>query len=60
MGGKGPSRGGSFNKEIITLIDSLVVGNRVLMQWYWNGHLRVENVQVILPKWKKICLKAMY
>ena len=42
-----------FNKEIITLIDSLVVGNRVLMQWYWNGHLRVENVQVILPKWKK-------
>ena len=51
--GKGPSRGGSFNKEIITLIDSLVVGNRVLMQWYWNGHLRVENVQVILPKWKK-------
>ena len=51
--GKGPTRGGSFNKEIITLIDSLVVGNRVLMQWYWNGHLRVENVQVILPKWKK-------
>ena len=51
--GRGPSRGGSFNKEIITLIDSLVVGNRVLMQWYWNGHLRVENVQVILPKWKK-------
>ena len=51
--GKGPARGGSFKEEIISKIDSLVVGNRVLLLWYWNGHLRVENVQVILPKWKK-------
>ena len=50
--GKGPSRGGSFSAQIIQLIDSLVVGNRVILKWYWDNHLRVENVELIMPAWE--------
>jgi hypothetical protein len=33
-------------------IDGLVVGNRVSLSWYWDGHLRVRKVKVLKPALK--------
>ena len=50
--GQGPSRGGSFNSQTLEIIKTLVVGNRVSLKWFWDNHLRIEEVELIMPNWK--------
>jgi hypothetical protein len=50
--GKGPSRGGSFDVGMLEVIDQLVVGNRVSLKWFWDDHLRIEEIEVIMPEWE--------
>ena len=50
--GPGPSKGGGFSSKVIKHFDQLVVGNRVHLSWFWNGHLRTSSVRVELPKEK--------
>ncbi len=47
--GGSPTNGGGFEKGTIELFDELVVGNRVWMSWFWDGHLRVNKIRVIKP-----------
>ena len=47
--GDSPSRGGTFEPQMIELIDELIVGNRVYLKWSWDGHLRVKAVRVLEP-----------
>ena len=47
--GDSPSRGGGFNLDILNDIKELVVGNRVSLDWFWDGHLRVRKIKQITP-----------
>ena len=47
--GKSPSRGGGFDAEMLEVISKLVVGNRVFLVWGWDGHLRIQHINVIVP-----------
>ena len=47
--GDGPSSGGGFAQNDLKSISKLVVGNRVKLEWFWENHLRIGSVQVILP-----------
>ena len=47
--GGSPTNGGGFDPKMIGRIGDLVVGNRVSLSWYWDGHLRVHKVKVIKP-----------
>ena len=47
--GSSPSRGGGFDQKFIRVIDQLVVGNRVILEWFWDGHLRIEKVKEFRP-----------
>ena len=47
--GGSPTNGGGFEPKMIEQIDGLVVGNRVSLSWYWDGHLRVLKIKVIKP-----------
>ncbi len=47
--GLGPTRGGGFDPAYLTLFKELIVGNRVTMQWSWDGHLRVEEIEIVRP-----------
>lgn len=47
--GGSPSRGGGFHSKTIDTFNDLVVGNRVKLDWFWDGHLRVKKVSQIKP-----------
>ena len=48
--GDAPSKGGGFDAETLELIEELVVGNRVNLAWFWDGHLRLAAVEHEIPK----------
>ena len=50
--GNSPSSGGFFKKEILDQIKEVVVGNRVILDWMMDKHLRVLDIQVTKPTWK--------
>ncbi len=41
--GDAPSKGGGFDAETLELIEELVVGNRVNLAWFWDGHLDLRG-----------------
>jgi hypothetical protein len=47
--GKGPANGGKFKSETIELIDELIVGNRIQIDWMYDGFLRIIDAEVIKP-----------
>jgi hypothetical protein len=47
--GGSPSRGGGFHLKSLEKIKELVVGNRVFLDWFWDGHLRVKKIKHIRP-----------
>lgn len=47
--GSGPTRGGGFDSSLLSRFKKLVVGNRVLIKWSWDGHLRVHEIELIRP-----------
>lgn len=51
--GNSPSSGGFFKQEILDQIKEVVVGNRVTLDWMMDRHLRVLDIKVTKPKWKK-------
>lgn len=48
--GLGPSRGGGFNREMLTRFAEVIVGNRVSLHWHWDGHLRASKIEIIRPE----------
>ena len=48
--GDAPSKGGGFDAETLELIEELVVGNRVNLAWFWDGHLRLAAVEHEIPQ----------
>ncbi len=47
--GLGPSRGGGFELGYLELFKELIVGNRITMTWSWDGHLRVQDIEIVRP-----------
>ena len=47
--GGAPSKGGRFDPEMLDLIASTVVGNRVKVKWKYDGHLRLLGMAVTVP-----------
>ena len=47
--GGSPARGGGFDLKTLDVFKELVVGNRVQLDWFWDGHLRVLKVNKIKP-----------
>ena len=47
--GKGPANGGKFKSETIELIDELIVGNRIQIDWIYDGFLRIIDAKIIKP-----------
>jgi hypothetical protein len=47
--GKGPANGGKFKSETIELIDELIVGNRIQIDWLYDGFLRIIDAKIIKP-----------
>lgn len=47
--GLGPTRGGGFDPAYLVLFKELIVGNRVTMKWSWDGHLRVQEIEIVRP-----------
>ena len=47
--GASPSSGGGFDPKDIKLIAELVVGNRVKLDWFWENHLRIGNLELLRP-----------
>ena len=47
--GGSPVRGGGFDHHALTLFKTLVVGNRVHLEWFWDGHLRVASIKSLTP-----------
>jgi hypothetical protein len=47
--GGSPSRGGGFHLKSLEKFKELVVGNRVYLDWFWDGHLRVKKIKHIKP-----------
>ena len=50
--GQSPARGGGFDQKLLADIKDLIVGNRVKMALFWDGHLRVKKIQHIKPRKK--------
>ena len=50
--GGAPTNGGGFDRKIIETFDKLVVGNRIWLSWYWDGHLRTDRIRVVMPRKK--------
>jgi hypothetical protein len=50
--GDGPSKGGGFDPATLSCIKQLVVGNRVNVTWFWDGHLRLISVEHEMPEEK--------
>lgn len=49
--GKGPANGGGFDTETLKQMKEIVVGNRVEVNWFHDGHLRVLSARVLMPKY---------
>lgn len=47
--GGSPVRGGGFDQNSLALFKTLVVGNRVRLEWFWDGHLRVATIKSLKP-----------
>ena len=47
--GGSPARGGGFDLKTLGVFKELVVGNRVRLDWFWDGHLRVRSIKIINP-----------
>ena len=47
--GGSPVRGGGFDHNALTHFKTLVVGNRVRLEWFWDGHLRVATIKSLKP-----------
>ena len=47
--GDSPARGGGFDLKTLGDFKELVVGNRVQLDWFWDGHLRVRSIKIINP-----------
>ena len=47
--GKGPANGGKFKSETLELIDKLIVGNRIQIDWMYDGFLRIIDAKIIKP-----------
>lgn len=47
--GESPARGGGFDREKLRVFKDLIVGNRVYLDWFWDGHLRVRKIKQIRP-----------
>ena len=47
--GKGPANGGHFNQETLQLINEIVVGNRVEVEWFYDGFLRMVDAEILHP-----------
>lgn len=47
--GGSPARGGGFDADTLKLFKEIAVGNRVKLEWFWDGHLRVKNLKVLRP-----------
>ena len=50
--GDGPSKGGGFDPATLARIKQLVVGNRVNITWFFDGHLRLISVEHEMPEEK--------
>lgn len=50
--GESPARGGGFDSKTLGQFTELIVGNRVYLDWFWDGHLRVRKVREIKPSKK--------
>tara|TARA_X000000950_G_C13870132_1_gene642524 strand:+ start:1100 stop:2038 length:939 start_codon:yes stop_codon:yes gene_type:complete len=48
--GDGPSKGGGFDPATLARIKQLVVGNRVNVTWFLDGHLRLISVEHEMPE----------
>jgi len=51
--GLGPANGGRFNQSIIDLIDRLIVGNRIKVEWFFDQHLRVLDAELLRPDFQE-------
>jgi hypothetical protein len=47
--GLGPSRGGGFNRAMLSRFEEVIVGNRVSLSWHWDGHLRANEIEILRP-----------
>jgi len=47
--GKGPANGGKFKSETLELIDELIVGNRIQINWMYDGFLRIIDAKIMKP-----------
>ena len=50
---------GVFDQKFIRVIDQLVVGNRVILEWFWDGHLGIEKVKEFRPCRKSVFLAVL-
>ena len=51
--GGSPSKNGGFDPYILRIIKETIVGNRIRLKWRHDGHLRIEELDVILPRESK-------
>ena len=51
--GEGPANGGAFDRKTIALIDELAVGNRVMVKWVHDDHLRLLDAEILVPKYEE-------
>ena len=47
-------------KEILDQIKEVVVGNRVILDWMMDKHLRVLDIKLPNQPGKTLCLKDIY
>ena len=50
--GGSPSKGGHFDERVLGIIKDAVVGNRVRIKWNHDGHLRIQELAVVVPREK--------
>ncbi|MBN37497.1 MAG: hypothetical protein CMI29_03445 [Opitutae bacterium] len=48
--GGSPTNGGGFDPKMMDKIGEIVVGNRIWISWYWDGHLRLKKIRMIRPR----------
>ena len=51
--GGSPSKDGGFDPYILGVIKDTVVGNRIRLKWRHDGHLRIEELDVVFPRESK-------
>ena len=48
--GGSPSKNGGFDPYILGIIKNTVVGNRIRLKWRHDGHLRIEELNLVIPR----------